>query len=224
MPDNETVSRDAVLEAMQGPDYFRCERMHATLRKKVCMGYQAEAKEDGPFAPGSRRSDRMLSCLDCKQGRMVAAGLRESRQTKDREAKDMAEIKQGKERKQAVNKGKLCRCGCGQPAVSRGLAKRCYDNWRGGARPELGEYTRAIKYRARNIVVKDVREANLIRKSRLQGKSVGDGLVLRLDLKDYPDILPALRESAVASFRSVENQAIAYLAAGLGTDGRPSHG
>ena len=69
-------------EIMKGPEYFSCDRLVGRMRKTVCAARQARAAESGPS--GAVRDPRdpergytvdLSFCLNCEQGKNIAAGV-----------------------------------------------------------------------------------------------------------------------------------------------------
>jgi len=67
---NVQMMQGDIAELLAGPDYFRCERNHARMRKSVCLDRQEKG-----IHTGLHHREIPPECRDCPQGREIKAGL-----------------------------------------------------------------------------------------------------------------------------------------------------
>jgi len=104
---------------LSGPEYFHCDHYHCTMSHRACLTNQniAKAAKKAPrsraFKLGHEIVDRSISCLDCDQGKQIKSEIK----------KTTTKRKRGRIQ---VNRGKCRKRGCDNPAKTRGLCRKHY--------------------------------------------------------------------------------------------------
>lgn len=185
-----------------------------------CLDYVVGQDWDR-WSCGKERVELILSGCESKQRKRKPKRLKREPKPK-KGAKKMAEQTMSVEAVKGADAGtetpvRMCK-DCGEePAiitkagkVIHGLGRECYKKKVRATRERLSEQKRM--------------EAEAGRKDEEIPFTIGEvhfgpKLNLVIDLDAYPDVLPALEDSARVNIRSVEHQALAYVVAGLKSDG-----
>lgn len=144
----------------------------------------------------------------------------------DPDEREEAQVKEESEMEKVTHKKNPCKVpGCKKPAVARGFCLGDYDKWRKGrlqgdwppyeriqiqkSSPADAEKPAAAEPPQRKAAPS--RKSSTAPKPRKEYIITSDmpvGDVLTLDLRDYPEILEALRQASRVHIRSMEHQAI----------------
>jgi hypothetical protein len=215
-------------EILNGPDFFRCKRLHSTMRRSLCVEFQLGKPGKNPYI-GSGLAGKKECCIKCSQG---AAILREMNLA----GFDEITIKKGDEI--MSEKTEIICKGCGKTASGThdemlkffAANPLCKSGFEGKCR-ECRKVEASARHAAKKAGEwKDKRKAvslgfkptpkdfNEVIERTQSATVMSPPNTLILNITAWPEIVEALTSAARDDVRTPELQAIAYIIEGLKED------